>query len=88
MGKGGISLIIVWSFSPSLLVDTNYGRKSAACESVVKEIYAALDMPAIYRAYEEESYTRVSALIEAVDENVLPRKMFYDFMNRIYKRTK
>jgi hypothetical protein len=39
-------------------------------------------MEMVYRDYEEASYARISALIEKVDEALLPKKMFYDFMNR------
>jgi farnesyl diphosphate synthase len=64
------------------LLDANYGQKAADRVAVVKGVYTELDIPAVYRAYEEASYQRISALIEQVDEASLPRDMFTTFMNR------
>jgi len=54
----------------------------------VKQIYDELHIVEVYQHYEEESYQRISELIEKVNENLLPKDMFYKFMNRIYKRQK
>ncbi|KAJ3276925.1 Farnesyl pyrophosphate synthetase [Borealophlyctis nickersoniae] len=68
------------------ILDECYGRKDAEKVAAVKRVYSEIDIPAIYHKYEEESYQRISALIEKVDEELLPREMFVAFMNRIYKR--
>ncbi|KAI8928307.1 isoprenoid synthase domain-containing protein [Entophlyctis helioformis] len=60
--------------------------KDAAKVAVVKGIYKDLEIERVYREYEEESFNRISALIEKVDESLLPRDMFVTFMKRIYKR--
>ncbi|KAJ1328586.1 hypothetical protein BSLG_007506 [Batrachochytrium salamandrivorans] len=68
------------------LLDNNYGQKDAAKVAVVKAVYKDLEIERVYHEYEEASYKRISALIEAVDDNLIPRDMFVTFMNRIYKR--
>ena len=45
-------------------------------------MYAELNIEKVYHDYEEASYARISKLIDQIDEKVLPKKMFYDFMNR------
>ncbi|TPX69123.1 hypothetical protein SpCBS45565_g02651 [Spizellomyces sp. 'palustris'] len=68
------------------LLEENYGRKSPESVQVVKSVYKDLCIEDIYHQYEEESYERITALINKVDERLLPRDMFVAFMNRIYKR--
>ncbi|KAJ3368552.1 Farnesyl pyrophosphate synthetase, partial [Kappamyces sp. JEL0680] len=65
----------------------NYGKKDPKNVALVKDVYRELDIEGHYHQYEESSYKRLSALIEKIDESLLPRQMFVDFMNRIYKRT-
>lgn len=48
----------------------------------VKAVYADLKIADIYHAYEEESYKRIRALIDQIDEELLPKDMFIVFMNR------
>ncbi|KAI8800497.1 geranyltranstransferase [Cladochytrium replicatum] len=69
-------------------LDENYGKKDSECARRVKEVYQDMGLRRVYEQYEERSYRKISGLIEAVDEKVLPRKMFTSFMNRIYKRSK
>lgn len=45
-------------------------------------------MEQVYRRYEDESYKRITLLIQNLDDTIIPRKMFVDFMDRIYKRNK
>jgi farnesyl diphosphate synthase len=68
------------------VLDENYGQKDAERVQKVKQVFKELDIEGIYHAYENESYQRISELIKAVDEALLPQQMFVDFMNRIYKR--
>lgn len=69
-----------------LILEENYGQKDAQKVEIVKELYKDLKIPEKYQEYEESSFDRISKLIENLDEQVLPKSMFYDFMNRIYKR--
>ncbi|RUS16961.1 farnesyl pyrophosphate synthase [Endogone sp. FLAS-F59071] len=67
----------------------NYGKKDAVAEAAIKQTYIELGIEDVYKAYEEKSYTEISALIAKVDESVgIKREVFTTFMNKIYKRTK
>ena len=68
------------------VLDENYGQKDPSKVLLVKQVYKDLDIECVYHKYEAESYVRLSALIQKVDDSLIPRKMFVDFMNRIYKR--
>jgi len=47
-----------------------------------------LKLEDIFKAYEEESYKRISGLIAAVDTTVIAPAVFTLFMDKIYKRSK
>ena len=68
------------------ILDENYGKNNESNVEAVKKVYHELNMEQIYREYEENSYKRISALIDQIDESILPKSMFVKFMNRIYKR--
>ncbi|KAJ3188041.1 Farnesyl pyrophosphate synthetase [Irineochytrium annulatum] len=71
------------------LLDASYGQKDPAKVAIVKKVFVDLDIEGLYKKYEEESYGKVTALINAIkDDTGLPREMFLKFMQRIYKRTK
>ncbi|KAN0078395.1 Isoprenoid synthase domain containing protein [Tylopilus felleus] len=76
------------------VLDANYGRKDAAKEGKVKEVYEAIGLRERYRVYEEGAKERIDKLIAAVPEpegkvdGVLRRAVFTAFLNKIYKRTK
>lgn len=61
-----------------------YGRRGdAEAEAAVKRVYADLNLERVYREYEEASYRRISDLIaNGIDETLLPRAMFVQFMQR------
>lgn len=64
------------------LLDANYGHKDPEKVKIVKDVYAELKLEDVYHKYEEDSFARISKLIEEVDDSILPKQMFYDFMNR------
>ncbi|KAK6094023.1 Farnesyl pyrophosphate synthetase [Batrachochytrium dendrobatidis] len=68
------------------LLDQCYGKKNADSVAIVKNVYKELEIERIYHEYEEESYKRISVLIEKIEDGLIPRDMFVTFMNRIYKR--
>ena len=70
------------------LVQDNYGRKSPPeCAARVKELYRELNLEQVYRDYEEKSYKRLMEVIEIEAAEVsLPKALFIEFANRIYKR--
>lgn len=68
------------------VIEDNYGKKDKACEKRIKELYVALDLEAVYEAYEEESYRRLKGIIEG--QKLLPHELFGAMLARIYKRQK
>ena len=70
------------------LVQDNYGRKSPPeCAVRVKELYRELNLEQVYRDYEEGSYKSLMEMIEREAETAkLPKALFVEFANRIYKR--
>ncbi len=80
------SLII--PLTPSHTTQENYGRKEPPeCAQRVKELYRELDIRKVYLDYEESSYRELMALIEEQAAAAsLPKGMFVEFANRIYKR--
>ncbi|TFL07054.1 farnesyldiphosphatesynthetase [Pterulicium gracile] len=59
-------------------------------EKRVKGLYVELGLGEVYARYEEESYGRVTGMIEWVDEEGtgLRKEVFVSFLEKIYKRTK
>jgi farnesyl diphosphate synthase len=41
------------------LLKDNYGHRGNAKGNVVKQVYRSLDLPAVFEAFEEESYIKV-----------------------------
>ncbi|KAF9432132.1 Farnesyl pyrophosphate synthetase [Entomortierella beljakovae] len=70
------------------ILDENYGKKDPANVQAVKDVYKELDIEGEYKAYEDESYIRLNALIEDIDHPQLKKEVFHNFMKRIYKRQK
>ncbi|XP_061676687.1 farnesyl pyrophosphate synthase isoform X2 [Syngnathoides biaculeatus] len=64
-----------------------YGRHDDASVEKVKALYDALQMPSLYRKYEDESYQRLQKLIACHAQN-LPHDVFLNFAKKIYKRNK
>ena len=66
----------------------NYARKEPAeCAEKVKQIYRELNLEQVYRDYEESSYASLMELIERESATAnLPKELFVEFANRIYKR--
>ncbi|XP_049586943.1 farnesyl pyrophosphate synthase isoform X1 [Syngnathus scovelli] len=64
-----------------------YGRHDDASVGKVKALYDALQMPSLYRKYEDESYQRLQKLIACHAQN-LPHAVFLNFAKKIYKRNK
>ena len=66
----------------------NYARKEPAeCAQRVKTLYRELEIERVYKEYEEASYKEIVGLIEKEAEPAgLPKELFLEFANRIYKR--
>jgi farnesyl diphosphate synthase len=71
------------------LLDENYGRKDAAAEAKVKELYHELKLEEKYQAYEEEAVGKIRQRIDGLDESEgLKKEVFEAFLKKIYKRSK
>ncbi|KAJ7086011.1 farnesyl-diphosphate synthase [Mycena belliarum] len=74
------------------VLDVNYGRKDAAAEARVKEVFEAVGVRERYTNYESQVYGQLVELIAAIPEGpergTLKREIFTSFLEKIYKRTK
>ncbi|KAJ7123048.1 isoprenoid synthase domain-containing protein [Mycena epipterygia] len=75
-----------------VVLDANYGRKDAAAEARVKEVFEAVGVRERYAKYEAKVYGQLMDMIAAIPENsergTIKRKIFTSFVEKIYKRTK
>lgn len=63
----------------------NYGKWDDAKVAKIKELYRELDLPKVFREYEEESYQKIQ---EEMNQVPLPRDVFDVLLSKIYKRSK
>ncbi|EIN04079.1 isoprenoid biosynthesis-like protein [Punctularia strigosozonata HHB-11173 SS5] len=74
------------------VLDENYGRKDAAKEAKVKEVFEQVEIRRRYEEYEQTAYERINGLIETIPADAkdgeLKREVFTSFLSKIYKRTK
>ena len=68
-----------------VLFKVNYGQNEKECVQNVKEIYIELNIPTIFNDYENASYVELCELIN-VNCKILPKKMFFDFLDKIFRR--
>ncbi|XP_071439588.1 farnesyl pyrophosphate synthase-like [Hetaerina americana] len=67
------------------LLEECYGSKDPACIAAVKHLYEELGLPATYATYEEESYNLIRTHIQQISRG-LPHKLFFKFLEKIYRR--
>ena len=81
-------LTAIVSINLSVVIQDNYGRKEPPEHAArVKQLYKELNLEQVYRDYEEASYKSLMELIEKETATVkLPKALFVEFANRIYKR--
>ncbi|CAD6271370.1 unnamed protein product [Miscanthus lutarioriparius] len=65
----------------------NYGKKDPACVAKVKNLYKELNLEAVFQEYENESYKKLIADIEA-QPNIAVQNVLKSFLHKIYKRQK
>ena len=63
-----------------------YGKDDESSIAAVKQIYRELDVEAMFKEYEQQSYERLSKLIS--QQKVLPEEVFTALLQKIYKRQK
>ncbi|XP_075418981.1 farnesyl pyrophosphate synthase isoform X2 [Tenrec ecaudatus] len=69
------------------VLQENYGQKEAEKVARVKALYEELELPAVFREYEEASFSSLRSLIEQYS-GPLPPSIFQGLAHRIYKRQK
>ncbi|CAG8646664.1 13808_t:CDS:2, partial [Racocetra fulgida] len=80
--------LIVASPEQRKLLDKHYGKNNPEDVSIIKQIYKDLNIEGVYREYEENSYVYLTGLISQLDENIIKKDIFLEYMKKIYKRTK
>ena len=65
----------------------NYGSHDPACVQRVKDLYGKLNLEKLFRDYEDNSYQRLVGMIET-GTGSLPKSVFLEFLNKIFKRMK
>jgi farnesyl diphosphate synthase len=65
----------------------NYGKKDPACVTKVKNLYKELSLEAAFQEYENESYKKLIADIEA-QPSIAVQNVLKSFLHKIYKRQK
>ena len=67
----------------------NYGKNDPACVQEIKKLYDELKLKEVYHQYEESSYQEIMSLLDVkLKETCLPRGVFQEYADRIYKRQK
>lgn len=66
------------------ILEIHYGRDNPDDVAKVKKLYNELNIPKIFKDYEEESYKQLVAMINEVRS--LPKEVFLDLLGKIYKR--
>ncbi|XP_063296160.1 farnesyl pyrophosphate synthase isoform X1 [Pelobates fuscus] len=69
------------------ILEENYGQHDMEKVQRVKQLYEELDMPSVYKQYEEDSYQRLQLLISQ-HANGLSKEIFNGLARKIYKRQK
>ena len=68
------------------LLQANYGQDKEQAVQQVKQLYAEMELEALFKDFEQESH---SSLLRKIDEqSVLPKEVFSLLLAKIFKRTK
>ncbi|KAJ7359261.1 farnesyl diphosphate synthase [Mycena albidolilacea] len=73
------------------VLETSYGQRDPAMEAKVKAVFEEVGLREEYRAYEEKVHAEIVASIESVPDDegkALKRRIFTEFLEKIYRRQK
>ncbi|XP_024363271.1 farnesyl pyrophosphate synthase [Physcomitrium patens] len=73
--------------SQKQLLKEKYGKKDPACVVEVKRVYNELELQKVFEDYERDSYVKLIADIEKLDDQAL-QVVLKSFLAKIYKREK
>ncbi|KAI7842723.1 hypothetical protein COHA_003653 [Chlorella ohadii] len=68
------------------VIEESYGKDDEEAVQRVKAVYRELDLEALFKQYEQESYDKLVKTIEGQD--LLPQAVFTMLLKKIYKRQK
>ena len=60
------------------VIEVNYGQADPAKVATIKALYAELQLEAVFKDYEQQSYSELSALI--TEQSVLPSALFMEML--------
>ncbi|WAR03500.1 FPPS-like protein [Mya arenaria] len=69
------------------ILQTNYGSSDEQKVAKVKQLFKELNLEQAFREFEETSYTEITELIDTY-EGRLPKQLFTELVQKIYKRNK
>lgn len=64
----------------------NYGLRSTENVAKIKSLYEEIGIQQCFLQFEKDQYEEICSLIESLE--VLPKKIFYNFLDMIYRRKK
>lgn len=67
------------------LIETQYGREDPVCVRNIKALYKQLDLEAVYKRYEEESFQQLKGRIDKA--SYVPKAVYIGLLQKIYKRS-
>lgn len=67
------------------IMEENYGKADEKSVKIIRQLYEELSLPNTYAIYEEESFNIIRTHIQQLSQG-LPHKLFFKFMEKIYKR--
>ncbi|XP_034030625.1 farnesyl pyrophosphate synthase isoform X1 [Thalassophryne amazonica] len=82
-----VSALEIMTLEQRAELEACYGQHDDACVAKVKALYNALQLPTVYKKYEEQSYQQLHKLINCYAQN-LPHSVFFNFAKKIYRRKK
>ncbi|XP_025834964.1 farnesyl pyrophosphate synthase [Agrilus planipennis] len=72
--------------SQKKIILENYGKADPEAENAIKKLYEDIGLPNTFAIYEEESYNMIKTHIQQISKG-LPHQLFFDVLNKIYRRT-
>ena len=70
-------------------MQANYGSHDPAAVAAVKRLYSKLGLEELFKAYEDDSYAALTAMIDATSTEMgVPSEVYLSLLHKIYKRQK
>ena len=69
-------------------LEQNYGKKVSEKTEEVKKIFNELNLQSVFEKFEVEQYENICSDINNYDDDGIPKSIFLNLLNKIYKRKK